>query len=313
MIKSRTFIVASLFIVFIILVNGYACKEFVKDKNAAKEVDFRSGEFKSPEQTALQDSNKSLKVAVSAIISPLESFRYYQELFNYISGKLHNSIEFKQRKTYAEVNQMLVNNEVDFAFICSGAYTLISDKVEILVVPVCNGKPFYQSYIIVNSQSGIRKFEDLRGKSFAFTDPLSNTGRLYAVKRLHDLNVTEKDFFSSTIYTHAHDISIQLVSKNVVDGAAVDGLIYQYQAKFHPETVKNIKIIEKSEDFGIPPVVVPRSLSPELKNRLRDIFLHIHQDSTGMKILNKLLIEKFIPGDDNNYNTIREMQKIVFP
>ena len=93
------------------------------------------------------------------------------------------------------------------------------------------GKPVYQAYIIANKDSSIEIFEDFNGKSFAFTDPLSNTGRLYAIKRLKEINKTEKDFFSKTNYTHAHDISMQLVSKNIIDGATIDGLIFDYFAK----------------------------------------------------------------------------------
>jgi len=91
----------------------------------------------------------------------------------------------------------LRNKQVEFAFVCSGAYVVEKDfsDVKILAVPVCNGKTTYQAYIIVNKKSKIKTFEDLRDKSFAYTDNLSNTGRFYPLRRLKELNTTDELFF----------------------------------------------------------------------------------------------------------------------
>jgi phosphonate transport system substrate-binding protein len=257
-------------------------------------------------------NTKLLRVAIASVISPGETFDYYEELIKLVSEKIKIPIEFKQRKTYTEVNQLLEFKQVDLAFICSGAYVDLADKsrIEILVVPVSNGKPFYQSYIITNSNTSINKFEDLKDKSFAFTDPLSNTGRLYAVKRVKESGSDVNTFFSKWMYTYAHDNSIQLVQRNTVDAASVDGLVFEYLKKFTPEKVENIRIIEKSEYFGIPPIVVPSLLDKEIKDKLRTLFLELDKDPVGKKILDKLLIDKFITGKDSDYDSIREMIKI---
>ncbi len=255
----------------------------------------------------------ALRVIVSSMISPKETRIYYQDLFTYISKNLGYDIEFMQRKTYKEVNNLLINNKVDLAIICSGAYVDKSakDKIEILTVPVVDGKPFYQSFIIVNKESKINKFKELKDKKFAFTDPLSNSGTLYAKWLVENLGENKDHFFSKTIYTYAHDISMQLVAKGIVDGASVDGLIFNYIKKHDPKRVKNLKIIKKSELFGIPPLVVPKNLNPQTKLKLKNLFLNIYKDSFGKSILEKLSIDKFIEGKDENYNSIRLMNDKV--
>jgi phosphonate transport system substrate-binding protein len=269
-------------------------------------VDF-SKRTSEREQLSENDSIQKLKVAVSAIITPEETFIYYQDLFNYISRKFNYKVEFKQRKTYAEVNGLLAKNEVDLAFICSLAYVVAKENntVELLAIPLFNGRPFYQAYVIVHKSSDIKNFEQLKGKSFAYTDPLSNTGKLYAERRIKDLGFGLDTYFDKTMYSHAHNASIQLVTKKIVDGATIDGLIFEYLAKYHPEKVENIRIIEKSEEFGIPPVVVSKNIDPKIKQDLKNIFLNLHKDTIGKQILDKLLIDKFIEGDDKNYNNIR--------
>lgn len=268
-------------------------------------------DFQENKSTQLRDNVneiQTLKVAISAITTPRENINYYQDLLNFIATKLNYEIEFKQRKTYEEVNELLIKNEVDLAFICSGAYVVEKDKnnIELLVVPVSNGKPFYQAYIIVHKSSQINTFEDLKDKSFTYTDPMSNTGKLYPIKRITDIGQNINTFFKSTMYSNAHDNSIQLVAKKIVDGASVDGLIFEYTKKHYPEKVKNIKVIEISEVYGIPPIVVPTSLGKATKQKLKKIFLEIHRDTIGKKILDKLMIDRFEEGKDENYNSIRK-------
>lgn len=285
----------------------FGCNDSNQNSKEPVIIDF-SKQSSDTGQLSNKDSIQKFKVAVSAIITPQETFMYYRDLFDYISEKLNYEVEFKQRKTYEEVNNLLESNEVDLAFICSLAYVIAEDKntVELLAMPIFNGKPFYQAYIIVHKSSSIENFQQLKGKSFAYTDPLSNTGRLYGEKRIKELGYKLDTYFSKTMYSNAHDASIQLVSKKIVDGATVDGLIFEYLAKNHPEKVKNIRIIEKSEEFGIPPVVVSKHIDAATKQKLKNIFLNIHNDTIGKQILSKLMIDKFIEGNDANYNSIRK-------
>ena len=72
-------------------------------------------------------------VAISAMISPKETFKQYEELFSYLAKKLKKKIILKQRKTYGEVNNLLMKGELDFAFICSGAYVEAEKKFPIKI------------------------------------------------------------------------------------------------------------------------------------------------------------------------------------
>lgn len=254
------------------------------------------------------DSNQSsfqqkIYVAISTMISPVETFNLYKDLIDYISAKLGVPIEFKQRKTYGEVNELLKEKKLDFAFICTGAYLEVKNKIpiEILVVPVVNGKPYYQAYVIVNKDSNINDLNDLKNKSFAFTDPLSNTGYSFVINLLKSNMTTPDKYFSKTIYTYAHDYSIQAVKRKIVDGATVDGLVFEYLKKFQPEKVEGIKIIHKSRDFGIPPFVVQQNLNNDLKTKLRNIMLNMHLDKEGKNLLSKIMIDKFIEADESLY------------
>lgn len=275
--------------------------------NKAVTVDFK--EQKSGNPPSKPDS-EPVYVAIASMTSPKVTYRYYSDLLHYISRKIDRPILVKQKRTYEEVNKLLKDGSVDFAFICSGAYISIKKKnlVYLLVVPVIDGKTTYNAFIITQKDNNIHSFLDLKGKSFAYTDPLSNTGKLYPSWLLKKLGFANKRFFSKTVYTYAHDESIQMVNRGIVDGASVHSLIYNYIAAFEPEEERNIKIIDTSQNFGMPPVVTPVSLSKEKYDRYKSVFLNIDKDSAGRAILKKLKIDKFVNVSDTIYNSVRKLK-----
>jgi len=247
------------------------------------------------------------------MISPRETFSSYQELMEYLSRGIGLPTEFKQRKSYAETNQLLAQGQVDVAFICSGAYisAKAAGEIELLAVPLSRGRPYYRAYIITHKQSGIQSFEDFRGRSFAFTDPLSHTGYAYALMRLREIGASTNDYFSDSFFTYAHDNSILLVDKQLVHGATIDGLIYDYYARFEPDRVRNVKILERSVEYGIPPVIIPTNTAESMKRRLRDILFSMHESEEGKAILDKLLIDRFVEGRDSDYDGIRDVRRLI--
>ena len=258
------------------------------------------------------DGYKPLRVAVSAILSPQETYENYEAFFDYISQEMEMPVEFHQRQTYAEINQMLEQGQLDFAFICTGAYVDLdpASGLELLAIPVTRGKAFYKAYIITQTTFQAQGFEDLRSASFAFTDPLSNTGYLYALSRLNEIGETPERFFDSTIFTYAHDTSIQMVSKGVVEAATVNQLIFDYTKVHYPEIINNVKVIEKSEAFANPPVVITDRLNHDDKNKLIRLFMSMHQHPQGKLLLNDLAIDKFVEAKDADYDSVRAMKSL---
>lgn len=259
-----------------------------------------------------EHTGPTLHVAVAAMTSPQTTGRLYRDLILLIGEKLHYSAEFIQRSTYTEVDKLLERNEVDVAFVCSGSYALGHNLygLELLAVPVIDGKTTYNSNIIVAKDSPFQLLEDLRGHRFAFTSKTSNTGCLAPSFLLATQDESPQTFFSETLMSHGHDNSVQAVANGFVAGAAVDSLILNHMIIENDPDALKVRIIHTSNDFAIPPVVVPKQLDPKLKQQLRDFFLTAHQSPEGRKILNALRIDHFTLGNDSDYNSIREMANV---
>jgi len=293
-------------ILLLMLLASFSCKK-ADEKTVA--VDLKE---KMETSRDVPEAGKiPLKVAIAAVVSPRETAAYYDDMMKYAGERAGRPIEIIQRKTYREVNDLLEKKEIDFAFVCAGPYVTGKKKfgMELLVAPMLYGKPFYQAYFIVRKDSPFKDLDGLRGKRFAFSDPNSNTGALVPTYTLSLMGETPQTFFKSVIYTYSHDNSIKAVSKGLVDGASVDGLIWDYYHDKNPELVDRTRIIYRSPLYGIPPVVVHPQTPASTRDTLKKIFLGMHADPVGKKILEKLKIEKFIEPEDSSYDSVRKMQE----
>ena len=254
-------------------------------------------------------SPSSIRAGVASMITPVSAVKYYQQIVEYLGAKLGVPTKMVHRTTYDEIDVMLEEGLVDVAFICSAPYVIDNEKfgVELLVAPQVKGKPFYQSNIIVHQDSQIKTVDELQGKTFVFVDPKSNTGRLYPAYFLAKRHETPASFFNSYLYSYSHNKSVEMVAKKKAAGAAVDSIVYDFMLSTNSPYAKETKVIHRSPQFGIPPVVVPAGLPPFLKSAIREVFLNMHTDPAGKEILDAMKIEKFIDVPDSNYDSIRAM------
>lgn len=254
-----------------------------------------------------------LRVAVAAVISPKGTAESYQALLDYLSVKLNRPVELVQRRTYAEINDLVESGYVDIAFVCTSAYLAANDKfgMELLAAPQVSGETVYYSVLIVPAASPAQTLADLRGKAFAFTDPMSNTGRMYPTFLVRQLGSTPEDFFARTFFTYSHDDAIHAVADGLADGAAVDSLVYDFAIAREPTLAERTRIIHRSQPFGIPPVVVSPGIRPQLKAELRNLFIGMAADPEGQVGLQAIGVERFVLINDSAYDSARELLNAV--
>jgi phosphonate transport system substrate-binding protein len=254
-----------------------------------------------------------LRVAVAAVISPKGTVESYSPFLSYLEKKLNRPVELVQRRTYLEVNDLIEHSEVDIAFVCTSAYIQGHDTfgMELLAAPQVDGATIYNSYLIVPISSSAKSMKDLRGKVFAFTDPISLSGRVYPTYLLRELGFTPEEFFARTIFTYSHDEAIRAVATQVADGTAVDSLVYEYALARDPSLAEKIKIIHTSPDFGIPPVVVSPFTRPQVKAEIRNLLLEMADDPSAADALLAIGVERFVSIDDSVYDSVRSLVGVI--
>lgn len=251
--------------------------------------------------------------AISPMASPVSTLSGYYDFIKYLTEETGIDVILKQRRKYAEINTLLKNGDAQFAYTCTGAYLSGRKEfgLEVLAVPVVKGRTTYNSYIIVNRKSTDQNFSDLKGKVFAFTDPLSMSGKIYPTYLLETFAAAADEFFGKTFYTSSHEKSVESVAYGLADGAAVDSLIFKDMERMNDPAIEGVRIIQVSPPYGMPPIVVSPGTDKAVKQLILSTLLKMKDDPRGIEILKGLHIDKFVLPDPAIYYSAVQLRQAV--
>jgi phosphonate transport system substrate-binding protein len=231
---------------------------------------------------------------------------------SYLEAQLLRPIAFVQRGTYREIVDLLRQGNCDIAWVCGYPYVRNRQQMRLVAVPEFQGRTVYRSYLIVPARdTETKSMLDLRGRVFAFSDPDSNSGYLVPTYRLHSLHERADAFFGKSFFTWAHRKVVEAVAGGVADGGAVDGYIWETLAHIQPKLVAATRIVERSPEFGFPPIVARASLAPSVIAEVRRVLVAMAGDPRGRDLLKTLNLTGFVAGDDRLYTGIERMARVV--
>lgn len=224
----------------------------------------------------------------------------------YLETHLARPVAFVQRANYREITDLLLAGEVDCAWVCGFPYVRHRPALRLVSVPLYQGAPLYQAYIIApTDNSAIHRLKDLRGTVFAYADPDSNSGWLAPQVLLKKQGNTQaNDFFRRTFFTWSHRKVVQAVAVGLAQGGAVDGYVWDTLARGHPELTEKTRIIERSGPFGFPPIVARHDMpAPEIQ-ALQRALQAMHLDVEGQVVLAALNLDGFASVKPDLYDGI---------
>lgn len=216
---------------------------------------------------------------------------------DWLTQQLGRPVTFVQRAKYQDIMEQLDRRRLDAAWICGYPYVQHLDTLDLLAVPVYQGEPLYHAYILTGrDRKDIGSLEDLENHTFAFSDPLSNSGYLYTAYRLHQLRPDrgKARFFRRSFFTWGHRHVIEAVASGLADGGSVDGYVWDQLSRLHPELTSRTRIVERSPAFGFPPLVTSRGSDPAHQRQLAEVLSQMHEDAQGRELLDSLGLDGFV-------------------
>jgi phosphonate transport system substrate-binding protein len=231
---------------------------------------------------------------------------------DYLEKRLQRPVVFVQRGRYREITELLQQEKLDFAWVCGFPLVANRQHMKLLAVPVFNGKPLYQSYLIVPaSDRQTRSILDLRGKVFAFSDPDSNSGYLFPSYTLIQLDERAAAFFSRTFFTWAHRKVVEAVAAGLAQGGAVDGYVWETLQRSHPQLTSRTRVVQKSPEFGHPPFVARGSIPRGDFAAMQRVLVEMSDNAEGANLLRTLNLDGFTPGNLQLFDGIARMVTVV--
>jgi len=141
----------------------------------------------------------------------------------------------------------------------------------------------YEMEIIALADGPIRKIEDLRGRTLAFTDPTSSSGfkAPSALLRSEFKLVADKDF--KTAFSGKHDNSVIGVVNKDYDAAAVANSVMKRMVARKVVDGSRIRTLYKSQTFPTTAYGHVYNLHPELAKKVREAFLTFVWEGTELQ------------------------------
>ncbi|MGB3209781.1 MAG: phosphate/phosphite/phosphonate ABC transporter substrate-binding protein, partial [Desulforhopalus sp.] len=254
-----------------------------------------------------QPPQETLKIAIIPHRSNLGNEQAYSTLFSELTKETGIKFDWLGSKTYDDVIHKIRTGDADFGLVGPFAYVTAQDSfgVKILCRTLSKGgEEFYRSMIISRKDSGIQHLQDLKGKSFSFTDPKSTSGYLFPMARLKAAGIAEEDF-ADVRYLKRHANSLLAVYKGHVDAGATSST-----AKNKVDiNMDEIRIVWQSEPIYRGLWVARKDLPEEQFNKIQEAMLKISASENSRAIFDGLTTKGFIMGRDSDYDNVREVIK----
>ena len=232
---------------------------------------------------------------------------------NYLSKHIKVDVNLKFAKSYSIMESFIINESVDFAYVCGATYVDLEDlnKIELFVIPQSNGKNTYSSLIIAQQDSKEQSLIDFQNKTFAMSDPDSNSGSLLPFYEIIKQGYNKDNFFNKVIYTYDHGESIEAVLNGFVHGASVDSMVYDAYIYKHPSAKNRLKIVQDFSNYPIPPFIIRKNLPLEIRQKLQTTLLNMHKDKKGKQILKAMSIDNFEKPNNISYEKIKKVKEYM--
>jgi phosphonate transport system substrate-binding protein len=207
-------------------------------------------------------------------------------------------------------------DENEVCFVCSLPYVEFERRGISPAVPVAapvlagdryGGRPIYFSDVIVHKDSAFRSFADLRGRSWAYNEPLSHSG--YGITRYHLLRMGETGgYFGEVIEAGFHEESIRMVARGEVHASAIDSQVLGVALRDEPGLAESLKVIAALGPSTIQPVAVSKRLPEDLREEIRSVVVSMAEDPGCRARLQLGLVERFVAVGPEDYDDIRMMR-----
>ena len=243
-----------------------------------------------------------------------EQMRNYQPMADYLEETLEMKVEMIVTHDYTAAIEAMRAKHLDVAWFGPFSYVLANKEAnaEAIVVGLRRdtGESSYRTFIVTQSDSGIKTLDDIKGKTFAFVDPASTSGNLIPRKLFAEAGIDPEADFASIIYAGTHNTVALAIQNKTVEAGAYSDTTYRRMIEENQLDKDATFIIAKSPPIPGSPIVVRGDLPEELKQEVKQAILEMDQ-----QVMHKVQgwgdIEKYVETTDADYNVIRETAKVL--
>ena len=265
---------------------------------------------------ALGSPRNPIKMAMVPSLDTKKLMMSGEKLGELLKKQTGLTFEVSVPTSYAAVISAMGAGQVDVGWLSPLPYVIAHGRygVKVILRTVRNKSDKYWSFIIARRDTGINKLADLKGKRFAYGDPVSTSGCLYAKELIRSKGYNPDKFFSNVIYAGAHDKVVMAVYNKQVDAGAIYGGVVSDAREKVTGTIKDVmrktKVIAKSAVIPNDTVSVRKSLPAALTKKIRDGLMKVAASDEGrIAVMSLYGIDGFVLAKDSDYDSVRKVAR----
>lgn len=247
-----------------------------------------------------------LRIGLTAVILA-DQAAFLSRWSEYLSQRVGVPVVFVPRESYQSILDLLFSDQLDAAWICGYPYVRHQAQLQLLAVPMYQGKLLYQSYLIRNHAAfTINGWPDLKHHVLAYSDPLSNSGWLVAQSQLRSAGLSAQDLKRS-FFAHGHRNVAEAVATGLAQAGCIDGYVWETMQLQKMASIAKTRVIWKSDFYGFPPLVVRRGQRSRALKALGPALLTMRNDAAGQDLLRSLNLNGFATAEPALFDSIRTL------
>jgi len=199
----------------------------------------------------------------------------------YLENELGFPVEGFVANDHAAAVEALRNGEADVAFMGALPYILAHELIgaEIILGEIYRGDSQYTGRIFVRKDSGINQLADLRGKTIAFADPISESGYIYPLELFVEEGLLARgedpqNFFDTVYFAGGYQQALQAVASGYADAAGASQFA---DLLLTPEQLEQITWIAETDPIPSHGVLVRGDLDPARVDAFKEAMLQLNE------------------------------------
>ncbi|NOZ07187.1 MAG: phosphate/phosphite/phosphonate ABC transporter substrate-binding protein [Chloroflexi bacterium] len=231
------------------------------------------------------------------------------EIAKLLSDKTGLTIKANVATSFSAVIEAMGTGKAQIGWLNTFGYILAHEKygVDVILVTVRFGRPYYKGQIIVRADSGIKTLKDLKGKTFCWVDPASTSGYVIPRVMFKAAGIDPDKDFKQTTEAGSHNNVVLAVYKGDCDGGATYVDARGTIEKDFPDVKDKVIAIAESPEIPNDTVSVSKSLPPEMRTKIQKALLEIASTDEGKSALKTVYeIGGLVEKNDSFYDPFRQ-------